>query len=47
MHVTMRPIGVVRTKAGNEPRHCRLSQEEGVLDIEKQYADGLADIHLG
>ncbi len=38
MQVTMTPIGVVRTQAKAMPRHCRMSDVEGVLEIEKKYA---------
>jgi len=45
--ITMTPIGVVRTRAVTVPRHCRISNVEGQLEIEKQFARGLADIHPG
>ena len=47
MRITMTPIGVVRTQAETVPRHCRMSDVEGVLEIEKQYAKGLVDIQSG
>jgi len=47
MQVTMTSIGVVRTQAKTVPRHCRMSDVEGVLEIEKQYARGLVDIQPG
>ncbi len=47
MQVTMTSIGVVRTQAETVPRHCRMSDVKGVLEIEKQYAGGLVDIQPG
>ncbi len=47
MQVTMTSIGVVRTQAKTVPRHCRMSDVEGVLEIEKQYARGFVDIQPG
>jgi tRNA-Thr(GGU) m(6)t(6)A37 methyltransferase TsaA len=47
MHVTLSFIGVVRTQAVKLPRHCRISDVQGVLEIDKQYAKGLADIQAG
>lgn len=47
MEIRMKPIGYVRTRESNLPRHWTVSQAEGVLEIEEQYASGLADIAPG
>ena len=47
MSVTMTPIGYVRTKADKIPRHWRLSEVEGTLEIDPQYTEGLRDIQPG
>lgn len=47
MQVTMTSIGVVQTKAVKLPRHCRMSDVEGTLEIDEQYTKGLADIQAG
>ena len=47
MQITMTPIGVVRTAAHKLPHHCRLSDVEGTIAIDKQYLSGLADIEPG
>lgn len=47
MNVTMTPIGVVRTDATDLPRHWSLSDVEGALEIDPEYAGGLRDIEPG
>jgi len=47
MHVTLSFIGYVRTKVVKLPRHCRISDVQGTLEIDKQYAKGLTDIQAG
>lgn len=47
MNITMTPIGFVRTEATSLPRHWTLSDVEGTLEIDPQYAEGLGDIRNG
>ncbi|MFW6332394.1 MAG: tRNA (N6-threonylcarbamoyladenosine(37)-N6)-methyltransferase TrmO [Thermodesulfobacteriota bacterium] len=47
MNVTMTPIGVVHTDAVDLPRHWSLSNVEGTLEINPEYAPGLRDIEPG
>ncbi len=47
MDLVLKPIGIVRTDEKNLPRHCSISQVEGVLVIQEQYLEGLDDIHPG
>lgn len=47
MQISMKPIGVVRTQAKELPRHCRMSDVKGVLQIDKRYLSGLVDIQPG
>jgi tRNA-Thr(GGU) m(6)t(6)A37 methyltransferase TsaA len=43
----LKTIGVVRTDAENIPRHWSVSDVEGTLDIDTEYAEGLRDIEPG
>ncbi len=47
MDITMTPIGTLRTKETNIPRHWSLSEVEGTLEINPEYTDGLRDIQSG
>ena len=47
MNIVMEPIGLVRTDAVKVPRHWTLSDVDGALVIDKEYAPGLADIRAG
>jgi tRNA-Thr(GGU) m(6)t(6)A37 methyltransferase TsaA len=47
MTVTLEPIGVVRTDAAELPRHWSISDVEGMLVINADYAAGLRDITPG
>lgn len=47
MTITMQPIGVVNTDATEIPRHWSVSDVEGRLEIDPQYAAGLSDIQPG
>jgi tRNA-Thr(GGU) m(6)t(6)A37 methyltransferase TsaA len=47
MSIELRAIGVVRTKADNLPRHWSVSDVEGTLVIDEEYAEGLRDIEPG
>lgn len=42
-----KPIGYVRNKAENLPRHWSLSDVEGEIVIEPEYKTGLRDIKVG
>jgi tRNA (adenine37-N6)-methyltransferase len=41
------PIGFVRTKETNIPRHWSVSDAEGVIVIDEKYTEGLKDIRQG
>ena len=43
----LKTIGVVRTNAEDIPRHWSVSDVEGTLDINEEYAEGLRDIEAG
>ena len=45
--ISFTPIGYVKTKVEKLPRHWSVSEEEGVLAIKPEYADGLRDIEPG
>ena len=45
--VEVQPIGRVRTAATELPRHCSVSDVEGVLEIDERYREGLADLAAG
>jgi tRNA (adenine37-N6)-methyltransferase len=47
MSVGFRPIGFVRTEADEIPRHWSVSDVEGTLVIDEEYAEGLRDIRPG
>ncbi len=47
MEIRMKPIGYVRTQESKLPRHWTVSEAEGVLEIDAQYEQGLADIEPG
>lgn len=47
MGIEVRPIGFVGVEGGEVPRHWSVSEVEGVLEIEKQYLEGLKDIEAG
>ena len=47
MGLELKAIGVVRTNADNLPRHWSVSDVEGTLAIEPEYAEGLRDIEPG
>ncbi len=47
MQIMMTSIGTVRTPAVKLPRHCRISDVEGILEIDTQYTKGLTDIRAG
>lgn len=45
--ITLRPIGYIRTQAEKVPRHWSVSDIEGILEINTEFADGLRDIEEG
>ena len=47
MKVTMRPVGFVRTKARQIPKHFSISRVEGELVIYEAYGDGLEGVSPG
>jgi tRNA-Thr(GGU) m(6)t(6)A37 methyltransferase TsaA len=47
MSITFMPIGYVETEVQQLPRHCTVSDVEGTLVIDKEYAEGLRDIKQG
>jgi tRNA-Thr(GGU) m(6)t(6)A37 methyltransferase TsaA len=47
MEVTVKSIGVVRTRAESVPRHWTVSEVEGTLEIDPEYREGLKDIQPG
>ena len=47
MTIELRPIGFVRTHAEEIPRHWSVSDVEGTLAIDEEYAEGLRDIEPG
>lgn len=47
VRIEMRPIGFVRTDGEKVPRSFRVSEVEGMLEIEEAYGEGLADIEPG
>ena len=46
MGLELKTIGVVRTNAEDIPRHWSVSDVEGRLAIEPEFAEGLRDIEL-
>ncbi|MGH8924887.1 MAG: SAM-dependent methyltransferase [Acidimicrobiia bacterium] len=47
MPIALKPIGVVRTDAQDIPRHWSVSDLEGTLVINDEFAAGLSDIEAG
>lgn len=47
MDITFTPIGFLRTKETNIPRHWSLSDVQGTLEIDPIYTKGLQDIQVG
>lgn len=47
MSIELRNIGFVRTSAAELPRHWSVSDVEGTLVIDEEYAEGLRDIRAG
>jgi tRNA-Thr(GGU) m(6)t(6)A37 methyltransferase TsaA len=47
MRIELRTIGFVRTDAEKLPRHWSVSEVEGTLVIDEEYAEGLRDIEPG
>lgn len=47
MSVEFRPIGFIRTEPEEIPRHWCVSDVEGTLEIDEEYAEGLRDIRPG
>lgn len=45
--IEMQPIGFVRTDVEKVPRNFRVSEVEGMLEIEEKYGEGLSDIEAG
>ena len=47
LYAKIKPIGVFHTDAKKIPRHWTISNVEGILTIDKEYALGLRDIKTG
>jgi tRNA-Thr(GGU) m(6)t(6)A37 methyltransferase TsaA len=47
MKIILKSIGFVRTDVVKVPRHWTLSEAEGTLVIDEEYAEGLKDIRPG
>jgi len=47
MSIEFRPIGRVRTESEEIPRHWSVSEVEGTLAVDGEYAEGLRDIRPG
>ena len=47
MSIEFRPIGRVRTESEEIPRHWSVSDVEGTLAVDEEYAEGLRDIRPG
>ncbi len=47
MSTEIKPIGVFHTDAKKIPRHWTISNAEGILTIDREYAPGLRDIKAG
>ena len=47
MAIEYTPIGFVENKAEDVPRHWTVSDLEGILAIQPQYIEGLADLAVG
>ena len=47
MKIEFEPIGFVKTDVGKVPRHWSVSDAEGALIINEEYAAGLKDVRAG
>jgi tRNA-Thr(GGU) m(6)t(6)A37 methyltransferase TsaA len=47
MKIELEPIGFVKTAVGKVPRHWSVSEAEGELVLNEEYAEGLKDIRAG
>jgi tRNA (adenine37-N6)-methyltransferase len=47
MNVEMKPIGRIRTDSEQVPRHWTVSDIEGILEVDREYLEGLKDIKPG
>jgi len=47
LKIEFEPIGFVRTKETNIPRHWSVSDAEGKIIIDEKYTEGLKDIRQG
>lgn len=47
MSLELKPIGVVRVDAEELPRHWNVSEVEGTLVVDEEYAEGLANVEPG
>jgi tRNA (adenine37-N6)-methyltransferase len=47
MSITLAPIGIVRTRAADIPRHWSVSDVAGTLVLDEDYLEGLRDIEPG
>jgi tRNA (adenine37-N6)-methyltransferase len=47
MAIELKPVGFIRTHAEDLPRHWSVSDVEGTLVIDEDYAEGLQDIEPG
>jgi len=47
MKIELAPIGFVKTAVGKVPRHWTVSEAEGEIVINEEYAKGLKDIKAG
>lgn len=46
-HITLTPIGVVKSDAEKTPRHWTVSDQIGRLELDKKYEAGLKDVEPG
>ena len=47
MKIEFEPIGFVKTDVGKVPRHWTVSEVEGAIIINEEYAEGLKDLKAG
>ena len=47
MKIEFEPIGVVKTDVEQVPRHWTVSEAEGAIIINEEYAEGLKDVKAG
>lgn len=47
MELTVTPIGFVNNPSRNVPRHWSVSEDEGFLEIDERYREGIKDIQAG